>query len=72
MSELLSEAWLEALERHADPAAIPQLIQIVREQQHQIETLRLKAEVLQRDREELRAALIRALQPRPDADTGAG
>jgi hypothetical protein len=69
MSELLSEAWLEALERNSDPTANPQLVEIVREQQRQIDTLRLKLDVVQRDREELRAALIRATQA-PQSDGG--
>lgn len=56
----LSEQELAALERSRDPEMIPRLVSIIREQQHDLDNLRLSVEVARRDREELRAALIQA------------
>ena len=56
----LSESHLERIERSADPASIPELVRTIRAQQHDLDSLRLSAEVARRDREELRIALIRA------------
>lgn len=50
---------LERIERDRDPAVIPELVRTLREQQHDLERLRLSLEVARRDREELRAALLR-------------
>ncbi len=60
MTESLSEQYLETVERKRDPEAIPQLIATVRQQQHSIDGLRLSLDVAQRDRHELRAALLGA------------
>jgi hypothetical protein len=59
-STFLSENELEAIERQRDPSVIPLLVSTVREQQHELDGLRLSMDVARRDREELRAALISA------------
>jgi hypothetical protein len=59
-STFLSENELEAIERQRDPSVIPLLVSTVREQQHELDGLRLGMDVARRDREELRAALISA------------
>lgn len=56
----LSEAELAAIERSRDPEVIPRLVSIIRQQQHDLDNLRLSVDVARRDREELRAALIQA------------
>lgn len=59
-AESLSEAQLEAIERAADPASIPELVRTIRAQQHELDRLRLSLDVARRDREELRLALLNA------------
>lgn len=54
------ERALAEIERRADPTIIPTLVQEIRRQQHDLDSLELSLEVARRDREELRAALIRA------------
>lgn len=56
----LSEEELAAVERSRDGEAIPRLVAIIRQQQHDLDNLRLSLDVARRDREELRAALIQA------------
>lgn len=60
MSQPFSEAVLERMEAARDPAAIPELIRTIREQQHALDRLRLGLEVARKDREELRMALLQA------------
>lgn len=55
-----SEQYLEGLEKKRDPESVPQLVATVRQQQHAIDGLRLSLDVAQRDRHELRAALLAA------------
>lgn len=55
-----TERQLEQIERGRDPAVIPTLVEAIRQQQHDLEKLELSLDVARRDREELRAALIRA------------
>jgi hypothetical protein len=55
----LSEAELERIEASRDPAIIPELVRIIRSQQHDLDNLRLSLDVARQDREELRHALIR-------------
>jgi hypothetical protein len=59
-SAFLSEAQLEALERRKDPESVSYLISTIRQQQHELDSLRLSLDVARRDREELRAALLAA------------
>jgi hypothetical protein len=56
----LDEAHLDRIERDRDPAAIPELVRTIRQLQHDLDALRLSLEVVRRDREELRAELVRA------------
>ncbi len=60
MTENLSEQYLEMLEKRRDPESIPQLVATVRQQQHALDGLRLSLDVAQRDRNELRSALLAA------------
>jgi hypothetical protein len=60
MKNGFTEAELERIERSADPAVIPELVRTIREQQHDLDNLRLSLDVARRDREELRVALINA------------
>jgi hypothetical protein len=62
----LTEQALEKMARERNPEVIPSLVSTVRQQQHDLDSLRLALEVARRDREELRAALI-AMQSRPEA-----
>lgn len=55
-----TEQQLAQIERERDPEVIPSLVAAIREQQHDLDSLRLSTEVARRDREELRAALLRA------------
>jgi hypothetical protein len=56
----LSERELETIEREKDPEIVPHLVSAIRQQQHELEALRLSMEVARRDREELRVALLSA------------
>jgi hypothetical protein len=56
----LTEQALARMERERDPAVIPSLVSTIRQQQHDLDALRLALEVARRDREELRIALLRA------------
>jgi hypothetical protein len=68
----LSESEMESIERARDPDVIPHLISTIRQQQHELDSLRLGLDVARRDREELRAALLAALKPKGDpSDEGA-
>ncbi len=60
MTDNLSEQYLDSLERNPDPASIPQLVALVRQQQRSLDGLRLSLDVARRDREELRSALVAA------------
>ena len=60
MKNELSETDLERIERSADPAVIPELVRTIRAQQHDLDNLRLSLDVVRRDREELRNALLQA------------
>ena len=62
MASEYSEAQLEAIRRNRNVDDIPLLVDLVARQQHDLDALRLKVEVAQRDREELRAALLQAQQ----------
>jgi hypothetical protein len=59
-SSFLSEEDLERLERRKDPETIPHLVSTIRQQQHDLDSLRLSLDVSLRDREELRSALLAA------------
>lgn len=59
-SLFLSEADLERLERRKDPESVPHLVSTIRQQQHDLDGLRLSLGVAQEDRESLRAALLAA------------
>jgi hypothetical protein len=59
-SSFLSEEQLETIERRRDPDAVPHLVSTIRQQQHDLDGLRLSLDVARRDREELRAALLAA------------
>jgi hypothetical protein len=59
-SQSLSEADLERLERRCDPDSVPHLVSVIRQQQHELDSLRLSVDVARRDREELRSALLAA------------
>jgi len=59
-SRSLSEQELERIERRRDPETIQHLVSTIRQQQHDLDGLRLSLDVARRDREELRAALIAA------------
>lgn len=59
-SSFLSETQLEEIERRRDPESIPHLVSTIRQQQHDLDSLRLSSDVSQRDREELRSALLAA------------
>jgi hypothetical protein len=54
------EAHLERIERDRDPDAIPDLVRTIRQQQHDLDQLRLSLDVARRELDELRSALIRA------------
>lgn len=54
----LSEEVLDRIEAARDPGAIPELIRTIRQQQRELDNLRLSMDVARRDREELRAALL--------------
>jgi hypothetical protein len=62
--EHFTEAQLEQIERMGDASAIPALVRAIREQQHDLDNLRLSLDVARRDREELRVALLRLKQER--------
>jgi hypothetical protein len=72
-SPSISEEDLARLERRKDPESVPHLVSTVRQQQRDIDGLRLSLEVARRDREELRAALLavqaelRRLRSSPEA-----
>ncbi len=55
-----TEPQLAAIERGKDPESIPGLVRAVRQLQHELDRLTLGLDVARRDREELRAALLRA------------
>ena len=71
-SSFLSESQLEALERSRDPESIPHLVSTIRQQQHDLDSLRLGLEVAQRDRVELRSALLAAQAEIRRLQQGAG
>ena len=55
-----SEEELTRIEAAADPASVAELIRTLRQQQRELDSLRMGLEVARRDREELRSALLRA------------
>jgi hypothetical protein len=69
MSEFLSEEELARIERAADPSVVPRLVEIVRQQQHDLDQLRLSLDVARRDREELRSALLEAQRRLRDGES---
>jgi hypothetical protein len=54
-----SEEELARIEAARDPEVIPQLVRTIQQQQRELDNLRLSLDVVRRDREELRAALVR-------------
>jgi len=54
----LTEPQLAAIEARASGDDVPQLVSTIRNLQHELERLGSAVEVLRRDREELRAALM--------------
>jgi len=66
----LTEQALARMEREKDPEVIPSLISTIRQQQHDLDNLRLALDVARRDREELRSALLhqRKQQSRTDVE----
>lgn len=54
----LSEDELGQIESQRDPETIGELVRTIRQQQRELDNLRLSMEVARRDREELRAALL--------------
>ena len=53
-----SEDDLERIEASGSAAAIPELVRTIREYQRELDSLRMKADVAARDRDELRSALL--------------
>jgi hypothetical protein len=53
-----SEEVLARIESARDPGAIPELVRTIRQQQRELDNLRLSMDVARRDREELRSALL--------------
>jgi hypothetical protein len=64
----LTEQALAKMERDRDPEVIPSLISTIRQQQHDLDNLRLALDVARRDREELRSALIQQRQRESGAE----
>jgi hypothetical protein len=58
----LSEEALQRMESAGDASVIPELVRTVRDQQRALDSLRMSMDVARRDREELRAALLRCQQ----------
>lgn len=54
-----SEEELSRLEAEGTAASVPDLVRAIRDYQRSIESLRLSMDVALRDRDELRAALLR-------------
>lgn len=54
----LSEDELGQIEAQRDPDAIGELVRTIRQQQRELDNLRLSMDVARRDREELRTALL--------------
>jgi hypothetical protein len=54
----LSEETLRRIEAARDPAAVPELVRTLREQQRALDSMRMSMDVARRDREELRSALL--------------
>jgi hypothetical protein len=54
-----SEEDLQRIETARDPAAVPELVRIIRDYQRALDSLRMSSDVARRDREELRVALLR-------------
>jgi hypothetical protein len=58
--ESFSEEELARIAAGDDPEALPELIRTIRRQQRDLDSLRMSMDVARRDREELRAALLRS------------
>ena len=58
--ESFSEEELARIEAGRDPEALPELVRTIRRQQRDLDSLRLSMDVVRRDREELRAALLQS------------
>ena len=54
-----TEEQLDRIETARSPDSIPELVRALREHQRDLDSLRMKVEVALRDRDELRAALVR-------------
>ena len=54
------EAELKAIARAADANTVPALVETIRQQQRELDNLRLSLDVARKDREELRVALLEA------------
>jgi hypothetical protein len=65
----LTEAELEQISRTVDPATVPELVRIIRSQQHELDRLQLSLEVTRREREELRMELVR-MRKEPGHESG--
>ena len=61
-----SEEILDRIESARDPGAIPELVRTIRQQQRELDNLRLSMDVARRDREELRAALLECRERKRD------
>ena len=55
-----SEEDLARIAAEGNPEALPELVRTIRRQQRDLDSLRLSMDVARRDREELRAALLRS------------
>lgn len=60
MADHLSEEVLAHIEAARDPGSIAELVRTIRQQQRDLDSLRMSLDVARRDREELRAALLGA------------
>ena len=61
-----SEEVLARIESARDPGTIPELVRTIRQQQRELDNLRLSMDVARRDREELRAALLECRQKKSE------
>ena len=67
----LTESELEQIAGTADPAVVPELVRMIRSQQHELDRLRLSLDVTRREREDLRMELVR-MRRAPGPETGNG
>jgi hypothetical protein len=57
-----TEEELSRIEAARDPAVIPELVRTIQQQQRELDNLRMSMDVARRDREELRAELLRRVK----------